>query len=106
MQGPLLKAIRNKKVVPLFLALKGEILKVIHTRRVRVTLSTQKNKIQRTIYSKSLEITQASLKNALVKTVRSSRTQARLMFGLALRNATRSKYRSFLLIFGILLTVA
>ncbi len=106
MFGPLLIAIRNKKVIPFFLALKSEIIEVIHTRRVRVTLSTQKNRIQKTIYSKSLEITQSSLRNALVKTVRSSRTQARLMFGLALRNATRSKYRSFLLIFGILLTVA
>lgn len=90
----------------MFLALKSGIRGVIHTRRVRVALSVLKRNIQETIYTKSVKIRQSSLRNALVETVRNSRTQTRLMFGLALRNATRSKYRSFLLIFGVLLTVA
>ncbi|MFX0124664.1 MAG: ABC transporter permease [Candidatus Hodarchaeota archaeon] len=101
-----MKAIRNRKVVQKFMAFKDRIIEVIHTRRVRVTLSIIKINLQESIHGKSLLIRRLSLKNALMETLSSSKTQARLMFVLALRNATRSKYRSILLIIGILLTVA
>ncbi|UCG03293.1 MAG: FtsX-like permease family protein [Candidatus Heimdallarchaeota archaeon] len=106
MLEPLLKAVRNREIISRFLALKGEIIEVVLTRRVRASLKVQKIEIQKKIHTRSVKLRQWSLKKAIVETVRASREQTKLMFGLAIRNATRSKYRSFLLIFGILLTVA
>ena len=106
MLGPLMKAVQNRKVSQMFLALKEKISELIHARKVRISLSAQKVHIQNSIYIKSYKLRQTSLKRSLIGMIRTTKTQTRLMFGLALRNATRSKYRTVLLIFGILITVA
>ena len=106
MLGPLKKAISNRKVKQLFLVLKDGVIELVHTRRVIQALSAQKTGIQQTIHKKSVQLRQSSLKQDLTGFSRNASTQTRLMLGLALRNATRSKYRTFLLIFGILITVA
>ncbi|MFW9906266.1 MAG: ABC transporter permease [Candidatus Thorarchaeota archaeon] len=101
-----MKVVRDRNVKQVFLALKDEVSELINTRRVTITLSAQKLHIQSSIHLKSHKLRQTSLKNVTLRIIRHTRTQSRLMLGLALRNATRSKYRSALLIFGILITVA
>ncbi|MFX0211746.1 MAG: FtsX-like permease family protein, partial [Candidatus Hodarchaeota archaeon] len=101
-----MNAVRNRQVKKMFLALKDKTSELIHTRMVRITLSTQKSHVQSFIHNKSHTVRQTSLKKSFMGMIHTSRTQTRLMFGLALRNATRSKYRTILLIFGILITVA
>ena len=104
MLGFLIKAVRNRRVKQWFLALKDGITELVHTRRVRETLLAQKFQFQKTIFAKSVEIRQSSLKKDILGILRDIKSQTKLTIGLALRNATRSRYRSFLLIFGILIT--
>ncbi|MFX1283760.1 MAG: ABC transporter permease [Promethearchaeota archaeon] len=106
MQESLKKVIHTRGVKATLLTLLGGIREILLSRRVMTTLSALKESTRKTIQIKSIIIRQSSLKKAVVKTFHNSRTQMRLTFGLAFRNATRSKYRSFLLILGILLTVA
>ncbi|UCG90275.1 MAG: hypothetical protein JSU57_00690, partial [Candidatus Heimdallarchaeota archaeon] len=106
MKESLKKVIHTRGVKAALLTLGGGIRENIRSRRVILTLKTLKENFKETIRTKSVMIRHTSLKKAIVKAFRNSRTQMRLTLGLALRNATRTKYRSFLLIFGILLTVA
>ena len=106
MLGLLMKTVRNRRIKKRFLALKDGITELVHTRRIRETLLAQKFRIQKRIYAKSVEIRQSSLKKDISGILRNTKSQTKLTIGLAFRNATRSRYRSFLLIFGILITIA
>ena len=106
MRESLKESIRNKGIKTIFLSLKANLRKTIHNKGILTNISIRKRVYQEAIYSKSWGIRQSSLKNTLRESIRSNMIRARLSFNLAWRNVTRSKYRSFLLIFGILLTIA
>ena len=86
--------------------MQGPFREAIRNRSLKVKISSLKGVIRETIYTRSVKIRQSSLKNTFMKAIQNKRTQMKLTLGFAFRNATRSKYRTFLLIFGILLTVA
>ncbi|MHA2253157.1 MAG: ABC transporter permease, partial [Candidatus Kariarchaeaceae archaeon] len=65
-----------------------------------------KGKSRRTRVIKKIRNDLSSTKVILGESLRSGRTHFRLSVGIAWKNVTRSKYRTFLLIFGITLTVA
>ncbi|MHA2246788.1 MAG: ABC transporter permease [Candidatus Hodarchaeales archaeon] len=85
---------------------KGNIRETIHSRSLRAKISVFKGNIRETIHIRSIKIRQSSIKNSFTKAIHNKKTQMKLTLVFAFRNATRSKYRSFLLIIGILLTVA
>ena len=106
MQGPFRKVICTRSVKLRLSALKGAVREVIRTRSAKKKVSALKGAVREVIWARSVKLRQSSLKKSFTETIQTKKTQIRLIFGLAVRNATRSKYRSLLLIFGILLTVA
>ncbi len=106
MREPFKESIRKNGIKANFLSLKAKFRKAIQNKRILTNFSISKRDFRGSIYAKSWSIRQSSLKEILRESIHNSVMRTRLTFGLAWRNATRSKYRSFLLIFGILLTIA
>jgi len=79
---------------------------VIQTRSVQSTIKVMKQELQLKIRKKTEEIENFPLRRSIIRGVNLSITETILTTRIAWRNATRTRYRSFLLILGILFTVA
>lgn len=92
----------NRTLLSLVKSLKEAVL----TRSLKLKFSTGKRRLRRAIHNVSYRIQDLSLKRVLKESFNNKKQGMMLTFGIAKRNATRSRYRSALLILGILLTVA
>jgi len=106
MNGTPKKSIQDQSLSKTLLSLKNEFIESIRNRNLKAKLSTKRQSLRDAVHLKGYKIKNSSSRKGLRNYFQKSMEETKLAFGLAKRNAGRSKYRSFLLIFGILLTIA
>ncbi|MFX0182920.1 MAG: ABC transporter permease [Candidatus Hodarchaeota archaeon] len=106
MNGTPKKSIQDQSISKTLLSLKNELIESIRNRNLIAKFSIKKQSLRDSVHLRGYKIRNLSLRKVMRNSFQKNMEESQLAFGLAKRNVSRSKYRSFLLIFGILLTIA